>query len=220
MRRGVWSSALGAHWRQEVLRTNLWLVPGVEVAGAIVLFVITLAADRAAYRGAFTLPPWVISGSADAARQILTTIAAAVITVVGVVFSIILVTLTLASTQFGPRMLRNFIRDRGTQLTLGTFVATFIYAVLVVVSISPGPRGDFVPHISVTVTLALTVADMAVLIYFIHHTASAIQLPNVIASIAADLSEAIEVQGGGNDAATGPVPGPERGPSSAEPLIR
>src|SRR6516164_1039140 len=218
MRRGVWSSALGAHWRREVLRTNLWLVPGIEVVAAIALFVGTLALDRAAYRGDFGLPSWVISGSADAARQILTTIAAAVITVVGVVFSIILVTLTLASTQFGPRMLRNFIRDRGTQLTLGTFVATFIYAVLVVVSISPGPRGDFVPHISVTVTLALTVADMAVLIYFIHHTASAIQLPNVIASIAADLSEAIDMQGGGTGGATGRVP--ERGPSSAEVLTQ
>ena len=220
MRRGVWSSALGAHWRREVLRTNLWLVPGIEVVAAIALFVGTLALDRAAYRGDFGLPSWVISGSADAARQILTTIAAAVITVVGVVFSIILVTLTLASTQFGPRMLRNFIRDRGTQLTLGTFVATFIYAVLVVVSIGPGPRGDFVPHISVTVTLALTVADMAVLIYFIHHTATAIQLPNVIASIAADLSDAIEVQGGGNDVTTSGEPAAERGLSSAELLTR
>jgi uncharacterized membrane protein len=217
MRRGVWSSALGSHWRQEVLRTNLWLVPGVEVIAAIVLFAGTLALDRAAYHGDFGLPSWVIAGSSDAARQILTAIAAAVITVVGVVFSIILVTLTLASTQFGPRMLRNFIRDRSTQLTLGTFVATFIYAVLVLVSIGPGPRGDFVPHIGVTVTLALMVADMTVLIYFIHHTASAIQLPNVIASIAADLSEAIETQG---NVATDGAPAPERGLSSAELLTR
>src|SRR5215472_11714519 len=176
MRRRKAFPAPAGHWRAEALRTNLWLVPGIEVLVAIALFVGTLSFDRAAYRGDFVLPSWVISGSADAARQILTTLAAAIITVVGVVFSIILVTLTLASTQFGPRMLRNFIRDRSTQLTLGTFVATFIYAVLVLVSISPGPRGDFVPHIGVTVTLALMVADMAVLIYFIHHTATAIQL--------------------------------------------
>ena len=69
-----------------------------------------------------------------------------------------------------------------------------------------------------TVTLALMVADMAVLIYFIHHTASAIQLPNVIASIAVDLSEAIEAQGAGHNATTGG--GPERGLSSAELLTR
>ena len=215
MERGFFSSALASHWRREVLRTSLWFVPGVEVAAAVVLFAGTLAADRAAYHGEFTLPGWVISGSADAARQILTAVAAAIITVVGVVFSIILVTLTLASTQFGPRMLRNFIRDRGTQVTLGTFVATFVYSVLVLASIGVGSHGDFVPHISVTVTLGLMVIDLAVLIYFIHHTAISIQLPQVIASIAADLAEAIEEQGGGSAKSQ-----PEKGPSVAELLAR
>ena len=219
MYRGVRSSALGSHWRRETLRTNLWLVPSLEVIAAIALFTGTLALDRAAYRDAFTVPAWVISGTADAARLILTSIAAAVITVVGVVFSIILVTLTLASTQFGPRMLRNFIRDRGTQLTLGTFVATFVYAVLVLVSIGPGRHGDFVPHIGVTVTLALMVADLAVLIYFIHHTATTIQLPQVIASIARDLSEAIATQGGGDPRTRRAAPR-ENGPTGAELLSR
>jgi uncharacterized membrane protein len=213
-RRGM-SSALASHWRREVLRTSLWFVPSILVVAAIGLFIGTLAADRAAYRGEFVLPGWVISGSADAARQILTTIAAAIITVVGVVFSIILVTLTLASTQFGPRMLRNFIRDRGTQLTLGTFVATFVYSVLVLASIGTGSHGDFVPHISVTVTLGLTVVDLAVLIYFIHHTAISIQLPQVIASIAADLAEAIEEQGSGSS-----EPHLKSGPTATELLSR
>ncbi len=215
MYRGVFSEALGSHWRREVLRTSLWFVPAIEVAVAVVLFLGTLAADRAAYNGDFALPGWVISGSADAARQILTTIAAAIITVVGVVFSIILVTLTLASTQFGPRMLRNFIRDRGTQLTLGTFVATFVYAVLVLVSIGTGSHGDFVPHISVTVTLGLMVADLGVLIYFIHHTAVSIQLPQVIAGIAGDLAEAIKEQG--SETAE---PAAQSGPTAVELLSR
>jgi len=215
MYRGVLSSALASHWRREVLRTSLWFVPAIEVAAAIVLFIGTLLADRANYRGDFAIPGWVISGSADAAREILTAIAAAIITVVGVVFSIILVTLTLASTQFGPRMLRNFIRDRGTQLTLGTFVATFVYSVLVLASIGTGSHGDFVPHISVTVTLGLMVADLGVLIYFIHHTAVSIQLPQVIASIAADLSEAIAEQGSGNA-----EPHVKNGPTAAELVAR
>src|ERR1017187_10268499 len=206
MHRRSSSSALGAHWRSDVLRTNLWLVPGIEVLAALMLFGATLSLDRAAYRGDFGLPSWVISGTADAARQILTAIAAAVITVVGVVFSIILVTLTLASTQFGPRMLRNF-------------VATFVYAVLVLVSIGPGSRGDFVPHVGVTVTLALIVADIGVLIYFIHHTATSIQLPQVIASIARDLSEETDVQGG-PDSQLGLAGGRESGPSSAELIAR
>src|ERR1035441_7829528 len=82
----------------------------------------------------------------------------------------------LASGQFGPLMLRNFIRDRGTQVTLGTFVATFVYAVLALGAIGEGGPG-FVLHISVTVTLALTVADLAVFIYFVDHITTQIQLP-------------------------------------------
>ena len=192
----------GSDWRREVLRTNLWLVPAVAVAAAVALFIATYALDRAAFAGDFVLPGWLISGSPDAARQILTAVAAAIITVVGVVFSIVIVALTLTSTQFGPRMLRNFIRDRGTQVTLGTFVATFVYAVLALGSIGQGGPA-FVPHISVTVTLALLVADLAVLIYFLHHIATQIQLPQVIAGIAGDLAAAIELQAGQGTADSG-----------------
>jgi uncharacterized membrane protein len=203
----------GSDYRREALRTNLWLVPMIEVVVALALYAGTHVLDRAAYNGHVTLPSWVIAGSADAARQILTALAAAVITVVGVVFSIMIVTLTLASTQFGPRMLRNFIRDRGTQFTLGTFVATFVYATLVLISISPGPHGDFVPHASITVSVALVAVSMGVLIYFIHHIATSIQLPQVIASIATDLSRAID-----NESSEGGQL--EAGPSVVELLQR
>lgn len=186
----------GSEWRRDVLRTNLWLVPAIEVVAAAALFAVTYGLDRAAYDGVFHYPGWVISGSADAARQILTAIAAAIITVVGVVFSIVIVALTLTSTQFGPRMLRNFIRDRGTQLTLGTYVGTFVYSILALGSVGQGGHGDFVPHISITVMLVLMVADLAVLIYFLHHIAVQIQLPQVIAGIAGDLAQAIELQAG------------------------
>ncbi len=189
--------SLPSAWRREALRTNLWLVPCAEIALAVVLFVGTHALDRAAYDGSVHFPSFFISGSADAARQILTAIAAAVITVVTLVFSITIVTLTLASTQFGPRMLRNFIRDRITQFTLGTFVATFVYAILALVSIGPGSRGYFVPHLSITVTMALVLLDVTVLVLFINHIAKSIQLPQVIASIAGDLSHAIDIEVGG-----------------------
>jgi len=188
---------------REELRTNLWFVPLVEVVAALLLFAGTYALDRAAFDGVFRVPSWALSGSADAARQVLTTIAAAIITVVGVVFSIVIVALTLTSTQFGPRMLRNFIRDSGTQITLGTFVATFVYALAALGSIGQEGRGDFVPHISITVTLALLVVDLGVLIYFINHIATQIQLPQVIAGIAGDLAGAIETQAGNAAAAAG-----------------
>ena len=187
--------ALRSEWRREALRTNLWVVPTIEVVVAVALYFGTHALDRAAFSGSITLPSWMMFGTADAARQILTTLAAAVITVVGVVFSITIVTLTLASTQFGPRMLRNFIRDRGTQFTLGTFVATFVYATLVLISIGPASPGrDFVPHLSITIAVTLVAVSMGVLIYFIHHIAASIQLPRVIASIAKDLSQAIDAE--------------------------
>ena len=91
-------------------------------------------------------------------------------------------------------MLRNFIRDPGTQVTLGTFVATFVYCVAALVSIGAGDNGEFVPHLSITVAFGLVVVDMAVLIYFIHHITTQIQLPHVIASIAKDLAHAVAVQ--------------------------
>jgi uncharacterized membrane protein len=196
--------AVESDWRAETLRTNLWLIPAVESLAAVLLFVVTLSIDRAAAHGELSLPSWVISGSPDAARQILSSLAGAIITVVGVVFSVMIVTLTLASSQFGPRMLRTFIRDRGTQVTLGTFVATFFYAMLVLISIGAA----FVPHLSVTVALALTGIDLGVLIYFIHHTATAIQLPEVIASIARDLTSALEDETGESAADAGAVNGP------------
>jgi uncharacterized membrane protein len=189
----TWIPRLPA-WRREALRTTLWVVPTVEVVLAVALFIGTYAIDRAAYRGDLTLPSFMNNGSADAARQILIGIAAAVITVVGLVFSITIVALTLASTQFGPRMLRTFVRDRGTQLTLGTFVATFVFSVLTLGSVSNGSSGDFVPHLSITVAIVLVLLDLGVLIYFIDHVAKSIQLPEVIASIARDLSKAIAAE--------------------------
>jgi uncharacterized membrane protein len=206
---------LPSAWRREALRTNLWLVPTVEIVLAVALFAGTYALDRAAYDGTLHLPSWVISGSPDAARQILTAIAAAVITVVTLVFSITIVTLTLASTQFGPRMLRNFIRDRITQITLGTFVATFVYAILALVSIGPGAHGEFVPHLSITVTMALVVVDVAVLVVFIDHIAKSIQLPQVIASIAGDLARAIAAE-----VLPPAAGGPKAGPSLSEMTVR
>lgn len=202
-------------WRQEALRTNLWFVPTIEIVAAVTLFVVTYTLDRAAAAGTIHLPSWINNGSADAARTILTAIAAAVITVVTLVFSITIVTLTLASTQFGPRMLRNFIRDRITQLTLGTFVATFVYAILALAAVGSAQHGAFVPHLSTAVTMALVLVDVAVLVVFINHIAKSIQLPQVIASIAGDLSRAIDADG-----SLPPKPMAKAGPSLSELLVR
>ncbi len=177
-------------WRSEQLRTTFWLVPCIMVLVAIVLFALTVGIDLAAHDHKLTLPFWVRTGSADAGRQVLIAIAAAVITVIGVVFSITILALTLASQQFGPRMMRNFMRDIGNQVTLGVFVGTFVYAIVTLEFIT----GNFVPHLSITVAEGLLLINLGVLIYFIHHIARSIQLPEVIARIADDLFLAIDTE--------------------------
>jgi len=181
-------------WRRDALRTTFWVVPVILIAVAVVLFVLTFAIDLAAYHHRLTLPSWISTGGNGDGSQVLIAIAAAIITTIGVVFSITILALTLASQQFGPRMMRNFIRDIGNQVTLGVFVATFVYSVLGLGSISELPGGHFVPHLTITVAEALLLLDLAVLIYFIHHIAKSIQLPEVIAGIARDLDEAIDAE--------------------------
>ncbi len=180
-------------WRLEELRTTFWVIPSILVVVSALLFVVTFEIDVAVFHHDLTLPVWIRTGSADAERQVLIAIAAAVITVIGVVFSITILALTLASQQFGPRMMRNFVRDIGNQVTLGVFVGTFVYSVLALGSIN-SLSSDFVPHLSTSVAEALLLLDLGVLIYFIHHIAKSIQLPEVIAGIADDLMRSIDAE--------------------------
>ncbi|HEY1652153.1 MAG TPA: DUF2254 domain-containing protein [Acidimicrobiales bacterium] len=180
-------------WRWEELRTTLWVIPSIIVVISALLFLVTFEIDVSAFHHPDILPKWIRTGGADAERQVLIAIAAAVITVVGVVFSITILALTLASQQFGPRMMRNFVRDIGNQVTLGIFVGTFVYSVLVLGSIN-SLSSRFVPYLSTSIAEALLLVDLGVLIYFIHHIAKSIQLPEVIAGIATDLIQSIDAE--------------------------
>jgi uncharacterized membrane protein len=205
-------------WRREARRTTLWLIPTLMVVAAVALFGATYAVDRAAADGVLSLPGWINTDGADAARQVLIGIAAAVITVAGVVFSIVILALTLASQQFGPRMLRNFIRDRGTQFALGAFVATFVYSILTLGAVSNQGSRPFVPNLGVAVALALTLGSVLVLIYFIHHVATSIQLTSVVSAIARDFQTTVdEMFGEEAELSTGPG---EAGMSVTELAIR
>src|SRR6185437_1618295 len=112
---------------------------------------------------------WLWSGGAEGARSLLSTVASSMITVTGTVFSITIAALTLASSQFGPRLLRNFTRDTGNRVVLGTFVGTFLYCLLVLRTVRDQDEGGFVPSLSVTCGVLLATASVGVLIYFIHH---------------------------------------------------
>jgi uncharacterized membrane protein len=157
--------------------------------------------------------PWLYTGTADGARTLLATIASSMMGLAGVVFSITVVALTLASGQFGARLLRNFMRDCGNQITLGTFLSAFLYCLLILRKVqgSSDDSGDvFVPQLSMLVAVLTAVARLGVLIFFIHHAATSIQAPNVIAAVSAELTEAIdtlypETLGNSPESADGPL---------------
>ena len=164
----------------DTLRGNYWFLPMVMAFGAGAAAFGFVEVDR---RLLVEPIPWISSTGPEGTRAVLSVIAGSMITVTGVVFSITVVALTLASSQFGPRLLRNFLRDRANQLAFGTFVATFLYSLLVLRAV----REDETPHVASTVAVVLAGASLFVLIYFIHHTATSIQASNVIAAVVKEI---------------------------------
>jgi uncharacterized membrane protein len=181
---------LSIYW--ESLRTNFWFMPTVMVAGAVVLSRVTINLDKvAADHSRIAALGWTFTRGPEGSRAVLSTVAGSMMTITSVTFSITIVALQLASSQFGPRLLRNFMRDRGNQVSLGTFIATFAYCLLILRTVNGTEGQQFVPHISVTVGLLLALTSLGVLIYFIHHAAASIQVENVIATVSRDLDQAI-----------------------------
>lgn len=176
----------------EKLRMSFWFVPTLMIAAAAILAVVTLFLDDHLSDAVRNNLPWIYGGGPEGARSVLSTIASSSITVAGTTFSITIAALSLASGQFGPRLLRNFVRDTGNQIVLGTFVATFLYCLLVLRTVQGIEDERVVPHISVTVGVLLSIANLGVLIYFIHHVAMSIRADQVIAIVGQDLDHTIE----------------------------
>jgi uncharacterized membrane protein len=162
------------------------------VSAAVALSFATLKLDVELSDKAVAEAGWIWSGGPEGAREILSTIAGSMMTVTGVVFSITVVVLVLASSQFGPRLLRNFLRDTGNKVVLGTFIATFTYCLLILRAIRTEDGTQFAAALSVTVAIVLALVSLAVLMYFIQHVSSSIQAPIVIARVSDGLDEAIE----------------------------
>lgn len=172
--------------------TSFWFIPSVMAAAAIGLAQLMVFLDRNAKDEWVDQMSWIYSGGASGASAVLETIAGSMINIAGVVFSLTLVALSLTSSQFGPRLLRNFMRDRSNQLVLGTFVATFLYCLVVLRTVRHEDYGSFVPHMSVTVGVAFALASLWVLIYFIHHVSVSIQADHVVARVSAELQQTME----------------------------
>ena len=201
----------------DVLRSAVWLVPAVCVAGAIGLAVVLIVVDADLRpSGGLLLFP----GPPDGARSFLSAIVQAMISFTAVVFSITVVVLQLSSSQYSPRVLRRFMRDRLIQSSLGVFVATFAYAMVVLRAVKGGASGaGFVPRLAVTGAFALVLASVALFVAYIGHVVNMIRVATVIANIGADTRATLSARPAGEPAGDseavwahrGTVPAPEPG---------
>jgi len=165
------------------LRSSFWFVPSLIVVNSIVFAVVLIEADSAGSDQWLSQWPRLFGAGAEGARQILSTLAGSMMTVMGITFSMTLLALTLASSQYTSRILRNFMRSRVTQVTLGLFAGIFVYCLIVLRTIRGG-EAEFVPSLAVFFAFVMAIGGTGVLIFFIHHIASSIQASSIIGSIA------------------------------------
>ncbi|HEX2198287.1 MAG TPA: DUF2254 domain-containing protein [Burkholderiales bacterium] len=182
-------SRLRALWWR--VRSSLWLVPGLLVLAATLL-----AAGLVEAGGLHELDlqrrwPRLFGTGAEGARSLLSAIATSMLTVAGTVFSITLAVLSLAASQYSPRVLRTFMDDRPTQLVLGVLVAVFVYCLVVLRTIRGGQE-PFVPSLAVLGGIVLAFVAVGFLVFFIHHLASSIEAPSILDRVAHGTDAAVE----------------------------
>ncbi len=180
---------LRLQWVAERLRTSYWFLPGFL---AVIAMGLAWAMPRLDEANAVRELGWTYAGGPDGARGVLSAIASSVIGVAGTTFSITIAVLSLASGQFGPRLLRGFMRDAGNQIVLGSFTATYLYCLLVLRTIRGTERATFVPHLSVTFGVVLATLSVGLLIYFVHHVAASIQVSHIIDEVGRETDATVE----------------------------
>ncbi len=175
------------------LGEKFWLLPAAMVLAGILAAIGLVAADRSGFVPRWLIEsPWLYNGGGTGARTLLGAVASSTIGVAGTVFSITIAALSLAAGQMGPRLLRNFTRDRGNQFTLGAFLGTFSYALMVLRSVRTQSEGEFVPHLSLSAGILLAFVCVGTLVFFVGHMAGRINVDTVIELVAEEVRSAIE----------------------------
>lgn len=174
------------------LHSSLWFLPALIVLGAIGLAIGLIAAEPLVADDLLKRWPRFFGAGAEGSRSLLGAVATSMITVAGVVFSITVVAITLAASQYSSRVLRNFMRDRANQAVLGVFVGIFAYCLVVVRTIRGGDEAVFVPSLAVLGGLLLALVGVAVLIFFIHHITLSVQAAQILAAVCRDTLDAID----------------------------
>ena len=176
-------------------RESFWFLPAVLGLGSIVLAQALIGVDRLLIDVGIQRLPLVSDLSATGGRAILSAVGITMLTVAATAFSITISVLATTSTSYGPRLVRNFMADRGNQLVLATLTSSFLYALVVLRSIrtQADTTTSFVPVIAVNFVLILAVADVAVLVYFIHHIARSVQVTTLQKRVLVDLLAVINL---------------------------
>lgn len=176
----------------DTLHSSYWFIPSIMAIITTVLAFTMLMLDRTGKANINYW--WSYTGGADGARSVLGAVAGSMISVTATAFSITIVALQLAASNFGPRLIRNFMQDTGNQVVLGTFISTFIYCLLILRTIHSEGDGysRFVPQISITCGILLAIISIGVLIYFIDHASKIIQASHIIEKVSDDLDKAID----------------------------
>jgi uncharacterized membrane protein len=167
-------------------------MPSLIVVASVALAAVLIEADSAVSDRWLAQWPRLFGAGAEGARGMMSTIAGSMMTVVGVTFSMVLMVLAMASSQYTSRILRNFIRSRVTQVVLGIFAGIFTYCLIVLRTIRSGDEGAFVPNLAVSFGFVLALGGVGALIFFIHHIAASIQASSIIASVAEETIAAID----------------------------
>ena len=190
----------------DTILSSYWFIPSIMAAGAVAMAVGVTVVDARIGSAWLDAVPWLRANQPEGARTVLATLAGSMITVAGVAFSITIAAVSYASNQFGPRIITSFMRDRGNQVTLGTFIATFLYCLTVLRTIwSPGEAGSqvagtpispgFVPHLAMLGAFLFAVGSLGVLIYFVHHVPQSFHVGSVVARIGERLGGRFEELG-------------------------
>ena len=167
---------------------TFWIVPGLMVLAGLLAAIALVDTDRSGL-----VPPslldstWLYNGGSTGARTLLGAVASSTIGVAGTVFSITIAALSLAAGQMGPRLLRNFTSDRGNQVTLGTFLGTFAYSLMVLRSVRGQGEGEFVPHLALTVAILLALSSVGTLVYFVGHMSGRLNVETVVQLVSEEL---------------------------------
>jgi uncharacterized membrane protein len=177
----------------ERLRESLWLIPGVMVVAAG-----GLASALVPIKGPapdVPLRQLLLPAGAEAAVPVLQVVAASVITVTSVVFSLTVVALQITAGNYSPRALRTFLRDLGTQMVLGTFLATFTYAFLVLQNIRPlrgAGQAEWAPQVAFVAVPGFVLASLIALVFFIHHVTQAIRVDLILKEVLEESLDSID----------------------------